>query len=572
VKGIAILILGLLLAYPARRVEDASVYPQNYFKSPLDIPLTLAGNFGEPRKLHFHTGLDFKTNSEEGHKVFAAADGYISRINVSAVGYGNALYITHANGYVTVYGHLKEFIPAITARLRKEQYAKELFAVDFNLQPGEIPVKQGDLIALSGNTGGSGGPHLHFEIRDASERAINPLLFGIPIKDNMRPQINYLKFYPMDDLKYRSDGYRVKVAMKDGEGDVPGGIVKLNCATLGISVNTFDLINESESHIGVYSISLFNDELPVFTYQSDQMTFRENRYVISQLDYPIFINEMHKEFHKCFTEPGNKAPFYSNVINRGVLDIADNKIHNIKIEVRDYAGNLSTVKFKLVHDGSAANIKAKELTYLQRFDYDKENEFSNFDISLKIPKGALLDTVYFNYSSSLATDATIYSKVHQLDKFSTQVFDWYTLSIKPEKLTPYLCNKAVIVFKDENGSEISRGGKYNDGFITTRTREFGTYYIRLDTVPPHIVPVNISTVKSMKRQGKIVFKITDNLSGIDGFKTYMDDHWVVTDYDAKSSSITHTIDKNTKPGVHTFKVSVTDERKNESSYIVRFTI
>ena len=143
---------------------------EKYFGNVLDInPNTIVGNFGEPRRLHFHTGLDFRTNQEEGHKVFAAADGYISRINVSAVGYGNALYITHPNGYVSVYGHLQRFNDGIMQRLRKEQYARESFAVDINLQPNEIRVKKGDEIALSGNTGGSGGPHLHFEIRDSAE-------------------------------------------------------------------------------------------------------------------------------------------------------------------------------------------------------------------------------------------------------------------------------------------------------------------------------------------------------------------------------------------------------------------
>ena len=209
-----------------------------YFGNVLDIsPPTIVGNFGEPRRLHFHTGLDFRTNQEEGHAVFAAADGYISRINVSSVGYGNALYITHPNGYVSVYGHLQRFNSKIMQRLRKEQYAKENFAVDFYLQPNEISVKKGDTIALSGNTGGSGGPHLHFEIRDSAERIYNPMLFGYKLKDDMKPVVSFLKFYALDELKNKSDGYRTKVLNNHGVYEVTGGIIKLNAAQVGLSVN-----------------------------------------------------------------------------------------------------------------------------------------------------------------------------------------------------------------------------------------------------------------------------------------------------------------------------------------------
>ncbi len=256
---------------------DSTRYPQNYFIPPLNLPLALAGNFGEPRKGHFHTGLDFRTNSEEGHVVMAAADGYISRINVSSSGYGNALFITHPNGYTTVYGHLREFVPDLMARLRKEQYAKKEFAVDIFLKPEEFKVKQGDTIAYSGSTGASGGPHLHFEIRDSYERPINPLLFGFNIVDDKHTIVKALKIYALDTLKYSSEGIIVKLSRKDSLYNVPGGVVKVNAKRVGVAANVYDLINQTDNYIGVYNIKLFDEGHLIYEYKMNRLAFTETR-------------------------------------------------------------------------------------------------------------------------------------------------------------------------------------------------------------------------------------------------------------------------------------------------------
>lgn len=545
----------------------------NYFSSPLDIsPLTIVGNFGEPRRLHFHTGLDFRTNQEEGHPVLAAANGYVSRINVSGAGYGNALYITHSNGYVTAYGHLQKFNAQLMARLRKEQYAKENFAVDFNLLPYEIAVKKGDTIALSGNTGGSGGPHLHFEIRDSQERIYNPLLFGYKLKDDMKPLVSFLKFYPLDDLKNKSDGYRTKVSGKLGVYEVTGGVVKLNSTRVGISVNTFDVINLSDAHVGVYNITVFDGNKMIYEYKMDRIAFSDKRDVLSHTDYPIFVNEAHRTFHKCFVEPGNHCPVYCNLENSGIINLSDGKPHDIHLEVSDYAGNVALVKFKLQYDKASTLFKEKELKYTTRFDYDHENEFSNSDIKIKLPVGCLFDNVFFNFSSALSTEPNFFSKIYQLDNSNTQVFDWFGLSIKTENLNPALADKALVVYKDGTGATTSRGGKFENGFIATKAREFGTYYVKVDTTLPQIKILNVVPGRNMRTYKKILIKITDNLSGIVDFDTYVDGKWVVTDYDAKFSMLTHMLDQNLSVGEHTFKVVVTDERNNRAELEMKFAM
>ncbi len=563
---------------PAAPVADTLMAPKkladaNYFGRVLDIvPPTIVGNFGEPRRLHFHTGLDFRTNQEEGHAVFAAADGYISRINVSGVGYGNALYITHPNGYVSVYGHLQRFNSKIMQRLRKEQYAKESFAVDINLKPGEIPVKKGDTIALSGNTGGSGGPHLHFEIRDTTERVYNAMLFGYKLKDELKPVVSYLKFYPLDDLKGRSEGYRTKLTGKNGLYEIPGGEVKLNAQQVGVSVNTYDILNLTEARIGVYNITVFDGDKMIYEYQMDRISFPDKRDVLSHTDYPIFVNESHRTFHKCFVEPGNHCPVYCTLDNSGVINLADGKTHDIHLEVSDFSGNVSVVKFKVAYDKESTLFKVHELKYAALFDYSKPNVFSNDDVIMKLPEGCLFDNVYFHYSSALSTDANVFSKVYELDNSSTQVYDWFDLSIKTENLPLSLSDKALVIYKDGTGATATRGGHYDNGFITTKAREFGTYYVRIDTVPPKVTALNVTAGRNMRTAQKLIFKITDNLSGIADFDTYVDNKWEVTDYDTKFATITHTLNPKLSPGEHTFKIVVTDERGNRTDYSIKFSM
>ena len=564
-------VIFLLLHAFAQPGGDTISFPQNYFRPPLDIPLLLAGNFGEPRSGHFHTGLDFQTRQEVGLPVYAAADGYISRINVSAVGYGNALFITHPNGFVTVYGHLKEFTPAIMKKLRAGQYAKKSFAVDLFFKPDELPVKQGEKIALSGNSGSSGGPHLHFEIRDAEERPINPLLFGFKILDATAPAVGYLKFYPQDKLKYKCDGYRAKLLGKGNDYTVAGGTIKLNSPLIGVSVSTFDLMDKSENRLGIYNLKLYDGGRLIYEYKIDRVSFAQVRYALSQIDYPIFLTEDEQMYHKCFVEPCNKAPFYCNLVNRGIIDLSDSAEHSIKIEASDFFGNASVIQFKVKYDSRSTLLKEKDAPFIKRFDCGKFNEFSNNDIKLSLPAECLFDTLYFNYSNALSTSADVYSKEHLLSNPFVGFFSWYTIAIRAEKLNAHYQDKAIVVFRDENGTEFSRGGSFTDGFVTTKAREFGLCYVKIDTVPPRIVAVNISQGKNMTKSKTIQFKITDNLSGISSYNAYLDNSWVVADYDAKTSTLTYTFERDVEPGEHHFKVVVDDERHNSSTYLVKFT-
>ncbi len=261
-----------------------------------------------------------------------------------------------------------------------------------------------------------------------------------------------------------------------------------------------------------------------------------------------------------------------HLVNRGITDLSDRQLHSIKIEVSDFAGNISTIRFRLFYDKKSTAFKPRELKYVAVFYNNRENEYSNPEFKIKVPANGLFDTVYFNYSSSLATDANIYSKIHLVDRNSTQAFQWFEISIKTERLNPKFHNKALLVYKDPEGQEVSRGGKSENGFINGKGREFGMYYIKIDTTPPTITPLNVPGAKNAKTLKQWTFKIDDNLSGIAGYDTYLDGQWVETDYDAKSYTIIHQAETNLAPGEHSFKVVVRDERNNVAEHVTIFKL
>lgn len=551
--------------------EPLPVFPKEDFRSPLDIPLSLAGNYGEPRRLHFHTGLDMRTNQMEGLNIYSVADGYVSRINISGGGYGKAIYITHTNGYTSVYAHLQKLTGKVAERLEQEQYARESFAVDFTLKPDELPVKKGELVALSGNTGGSAGPHLHFEIRDSLERPINPMHFGYNLTDNIKPIMSYIKFYPQDDKKLYSDGYRVRTVGASGNFQVAGGIVRLNADAVSLSVNSWDGINGTGNSMGVYGMRVFVDSVKAFEFNMDRMAFSDKRYVLSHVDYPIFMNEGRKSFHKCFVEPANQCPLYKDVVNNGIISLSDGKQRDVLIEVYDFAGNVSRCRFKLVKDEAVTTFIKKKITYSQMFLPFQKNRWATDEVGFTIMEKTIFDTLLFRYNVIQTAEPAFYSSIHQLDKVTSMLFDFASLFIKTTKELPKgKEDKAVVVWKNEFGAWVSKGGKYDGTHMAAQVREFGDYGVKIDTTPPRIVPVNVVPGRNMRAARKIQFSIGDNLSGVKDFDTYIDDKWVIAEYDAKSAKLTHTLDLKLPAGTHTYKVVVVDERGNKAEYAIKF--
>ena len=560
----------LIISY---QLSSQEKYPQSYFISPLDIPLHLSGTFGELRSDHFHSGIDIRTGEIEGLKVYAIADGYVSRIKVSSGGYGYALYITHKNGFVSVYGHLQQYLGSIKDYVLNEQYRRESFEVDLYPAKDLLEVKQGEVIALSGDSGGSGGPHLHFEIRDgATEKVINPLLFGFTVVDTSPPVINILMVYPAD----RSAIIRNK--NKTSEFLVQGGNGKYSLAgkdTLAISgkvyfgINTIDLFNNGNNKNGVYSVKVMVDSNIFFQTEMKTFSFDETRYINSLLDYPERILN-NRWIQKSYIQPNNHLSIYKNVQNRGIVNFNDENVHSIVYQVADATGNLSSLRYYVKSNFIAgdSSMVEKQLDEKRFFNYTTANTFEGEGVLLEVPGDALYDTLMFTYELLPAIKKSV-SKIHRLHYQTTPIHTYCSLSIKPDSLPITLRNKALIAKIDDEKGIISAGGAWDEGFVKTQIREFGKYCIIVDTVSPKITGLNITNNKDISVQKTIQVQISDELSGIGYYRGTLNDKWILMEYDAKNDLLTYRYDERLAKGENNFKLTVTDKRSNVSVYRVK---
>ncbi|HSM64564.1 MAG TPA: M23 family metallopeptidase, partial [Gillisia sp.] len=320
-------------------VQAQSKIPADFFKNPLKVDLVLSGSFGELRSNHFHSGMDIKTQQREGLDVLAAGDGFVSRINIQHYGYGKALYIQHPNGYTTVYGHLQKFSPEIEAYIKKQQYAKETYEIELFPKEGELKVTSEELVAISGNTGGSGGPHLHFEIRDGQQRPMNPYLFGIDIKDTQAPTVNSLWVYPLGEKAHvngSGERQRIKlIPLKDGSFKTE----TLNaCGEIAFGVNTTDKLDGASNNNGIYQINTTLNGESIFEMNFNRFSFAESRHLNQLIDYEYFISNKSR-ISRLYVQPNNPLSIYENVVNNGTITIQDSLAYMYNITIRDFRGN-----------------------------------------------------------------------------------------------------------------------------------------------------------------------------------------------------------------------------------------
>jgi len=542
-------------------------YPKNIFRYPLDLPPSTAGSFGELRPNHFHAGLDFKTNHRTGYPVHAVYDGYVSRLKVQFGGFGNAVYITHPNGFTSVYGHLSRFSPEIAQVVRQAQYQQQKFDVDINLQPWQMPVSKGQVIALSGNTGASEGPHLHFELRDAAtQETINAQLFGLTIPDRVPPSIMAVAVYHLNGNPFSEKTPRDYYTVSGSAGHyhlAQPRILNLN-GEIGFGITTNDMNSTSANHNGVYSIELKLDGKTVYTYVVERFAFDQTHAINAYIDYPAYLTS-HRWIQKCFVLPGNKITLFPQSINRGIITFNDDAEHDVEYVVKDVAGNTSTVNLKVKSSAMMVS-NASNIITSNRFHYDQVNTYSNRDIKVTIPVGNLYDDLDFTYAEMPKKPGT-YSLTHRVHNRFTPIHDSYDLWIRPDSTIGKLADKAVIV----NSVTGSQGGVYEDGFIKAHATTFGDFYIKVDTVPPTIRSINISNGSNLSGQHAIFLKISDNLSGIKSFEGRIDGKWVLMEWDYKTRVLSYTFDNTITAGKHSFELTVMDNKDNAAHFTAEFT-
>ena len=543
-------------------------YPRNVFRQPLDIAPAASGSFAELRANHFHGGSDYRTQQRIGHNLHAIGDGYISRARVQLGGGGNALYITHPNGYTSVYMHMHVFNDQIAAVVRKRQYEQQRFDVDIQLEPDMIPVKKGDIIGLTGNSGGSAGPHLHLEIRDTeSGEPINPQLFGLEFPDKTPPTIQGITVYDLGEDVFDEHTPRRHLSVRAGAGSQytlsPHTVIPVNGNT-GFGIITADKHNGSPFNIGVYSIELLLDGTPVYEAVFEHFDATHSRALNAHIDYPYYLLKRTR-IQKSFVDPNNPLNIYRHLVNNGIIALTDHEEHQLMYRVRDIQGNTSTLGFR-IQQQAAYNPQYKRPTGTAMFQYNQENKFDTEHLSLTIPQNALYNTLYFNYSQGTKPTGG-YSLMQHVHNRMIPVHLGYKLAIKPDESLPaHLRSKALIV----SSLGASQGGTYANGWVSTTAYAFGSFYVGVDTIAPTIQPQNVSEGKNMSAIARMNFQITDNLSGIQHINGYLDDQWVLMEYDPKNRALWHTFDTGISKGNHHFRLEVTDWKDNKQVYEVNF--
>lgn len=538
----------------------AQSYPQYYFRHPLDIPMQLVANFGEIRTNHWHMGLDIRTQHKINLPVHAAADGYVARVSVESGGFGQAIYINHPNGYTTVYGHLNAFCPALADYLKRHQYDKESWKIDLAIPSNLFPVKKGDVIGLSGSTGASEGPHVHFEIRDTrTEKNLNPLLFKFPIADAVPPTLIRLTMYDRNKSTWEQLP-QIFALRKVGSVYVPAAnSIRTGSNKISFAIGAVDRFSGTNNPNGIYSAKISMDGQPVSEFVLDNISYNDTRYINAQLDYPYKARSGSSLQH-ISPLPGAQDVAYNLFDGDGMIHLNDNEPHEILIEVKDANGNTSKLKFPIQYDGSLKKIYA--LTNAEKFLPNNVNIFERDHFELFTTEKTIYDTIAISYNETNNSAASAISPLFGFLSAAIPSHDSVTVRIKPTENISTEWKDRVVIKNISGEKTFVEKAEWQNGWYAAKFRQFGTYQLFIDGEPPTINAPSTNLSKA----SRIVFVPHDNFNTIKSFRVEVDGQWLRFSND-KGKVWIYSFDEHFPRGNHELKVIVEDEAGNVTTKV-----
>lgn len=555
IRTVLSLFLLLAVCIPASLLHAQGQGGISTFGVPFDFPLVLSGNFGELRSNHFHSGVDFKTQGAVGKPIRAVADGYICRASVQTGGYGNALYVIHDNGYMTVYGHLDRFPKNIADRIREYQYENETFAVNLHFEKDEFRVSRGEVFAYAGNTGYSFGPHLHFEVRDSSGNELyDPMRFyATRLNDTIPPRASSVSIYPCEGRgAVEGSSFSITRPVVDG----------LVCDTVdawgvvGFGIKALDYMNGTNNKYGVRKMELYADSVLLFCSLMDNFSFSETRLINAWIDYGRYINggEWYQRLHKL-----DNVPLRALQVNKenGWLNIDEERCYNIECRLSDYHGNSTSLRF--VVNGKRCELsEGNDVTH--RLYWFKNNIVEYMGMKLCVPENELFCNVSLKVSME---NGTSLSPRYKLGGEEYPVWHGAKLSIKVDDKIGIDPSKIYIRRVIKKGGRPA-GGKFEDGWVTANVTILGTYELSADTVAPVLKPQN---EKMWGKNGKVVFLLSDKETSISSFKGTLNGNFVLFKYSSKNARLVLDLkEENIRRGAHELRVVAVDQHGNETVF------
>ena len=538
-------------------ISITSLLAQNNQRNPLDYESILSGTFGELRTNHFHSGVDIKTKGKEGSKIYAFSDGYVSRIKISKGGYGKAIYIKHSDGKTTVYAHLKSFSKKIEKIVKTKQYLKENYEIEIFPGLNEIKISNNELIAFSGNTGGSSGPHLHFEIRDINQKPLNPLNYGIDVQDNRSPSILGLKIYSLYKNMEIKNSKNLTFYKKDKNSYITDTIQSIGA--LGFGVQTIDRQDLASNKNGVYKINTYIDNDTLISIDFNKFSFEETKHINRYIDYPEFKRNK-KRFQKLFIQKNNPLSIYKKERNQGVVSLIENSRHLITIEVIDFNQNITklfipikgTLDTDILNNDNKIKIGDSNKLFINR---NKKYILNQHNSSLHIEKETFYRNLFIKKNGSKDT----------LNLGSDTVPLLKSFKIKFKK--PNYKNSYIGIQNDKSNKLSFVSSTIKEDSIIAFSKRLGKYIVSRDTINPTITPLGFSKNDWISNLDYLKFQVRDTQTGIKNYRATINNKWVLMEPFNKNGVIRYDFKDNIiNKSKNVFKIEVSDNVGNTSVY------